>query len=105
MNEFTRFLCRLRSGCHADLTQLAARQESAIEQVEAGSQIVLSKLRLIRRAAFQKLCPTPILMKTQWNFDRGAGFCPSLLSARFRIAPIRSHTANLVSGLPETPEE
>jgi hypothetical protein len=35
----------LRSGLHADLTQLAARQESAIEGAPAGSQIVLSKVR------------------------------------------------------------
>jgi hypothetical protein len=45
------------------------------------------------------------MMKMHRNFDPRAGFFQSLLSARFRGAPIRSHTANLVSGSPGTPEE
>src|SRR5580698_9169060 len=55
------------------------------------------KYGVIRRAAFQKPRPTPILMIRQRNFDsahnRALGFCRPLLSARFRKAPIRSHTA------------
>jgi len=34
-----------------------------------------------------------------------AGFCQSALSDRFRKAPIRSHTADLVSGAPGTSED
>src|SRR6204780_1125198 len=48
---------------------------------------------VVCRAASQKPRPTPILMIRQWNFDSAVGFCRPLLSARFRKAPIRSHTA------------
>jgi len=44
-------------------------------------------------------------MKIQRNFDLMAGFCQSTLSGRFRKAPKRSHTANLVSGAPGTSED
>ncbi len=44
-------------------------------------------------------------MITQWNFDWATGFFQPLLSDRFALAPIRSHTANLVSGAPETSED
>src|ERR1700745_4435831 len=59
----------------------------------------------IRRAAFQKPGPILISMNIQRNFDLMAGFCQSALSDRFRKAPIRSHTADLVSGAPGTSED
>src|SRR5205823_13021634 len=55
------------------------------------------KCGVIRRAAFQKPCPVPILMKTQRNFDCAAGFCRPLHSARLVPAPIRSQFSNSVS--------
>src|ERR1700730_14423468 len=67
--------------------------------------IVPVKYGAIRRAAFQKPGPMPILMIKQRNFDWMGGFCQPLLSARFAPVPIRSHTANLVSGASETSED
>jgi hypothetical protein len=63
------------------------------------------KYGVIRRAAFQKPDPVPILMITQRNFDWTAGFCRPLLSDRFGPAPIRSRNANLVSEASETSED
>src|SRR5258708_12036911 len=63
------------------------------------------KCGVVRRAAFQKPGPAPILVITQRNFDRATGFCQSVLSDRFQPAAIRSHTANLVSGASETSED
>src|ERR1700716_972704 len=63
------------------------------------------KYGVIRRAAFQKPRPTPIFMIRQRNFDWVAGFFQPLLSDRFRPAPIRSRSANLVSGASETSED
>src|SRR6267142_3778136 len=70
-----------------------------------GDKLTGRKYGVIRRAAFQKPRPAPILMITQRNFDCSPGFCQPLLSARFLRAPIRSHAANLVSGAPGTSED
>jgi hypothetical protein len=45
---------------------------------------------VIRRAAFQKPQQGLILMMLQRNFDRAAGFCQRVVSARFRTMPNRS---------------
>src|ERR1700722_16758424 len=57
----------------------------------ADGKLSRRKCGVIRRAAFQKPNPIPILMITQRNFYYSAGFCRPLLSDRFISAPIRSH--------------
>jgi hypothetical protein len=44
-------------------------------------------------------------MIKHWNFDGAAGFCPPILSDKFRKYPSASHTVDLVSGMPETSED
>jgi len=85
----------------------AAAGDGKSEKAAVGSALTSNsrKFGVIRRAAFQKSRPAPILMITQRNFDGAAGFCRPLLSDRFLKAPIRSHAANLVSGASETPED
>src|SRR5258708_39415301 len=87
---------------------LGSGQGGKVPSTPAPGRVAKSNRRkcgVIRRAAFQKPGPAPILMIAQRNFDRVAGFCQPLLSDRFRPAPIRSHTANLVSGASETSED
>ena len=82
--------------------QAAAAAERARRRVGRPSR---QKCGVIRRAALQKPDTRPISMIWQRNFDCAAGFCRPLLSARFAVAPIRSHSTDLVSGTPGTAED
>jgi len=55
--------------------------------------------------AYSEVDPHVPDVDSDYRFDRAAGFCRPLLSARFAPAPIRSQAANLVSGAPETSED
>src|SRR6266576_2897445 len=107
MKEVTKFLCW--HGCPGRRRpNISGGEGGKVPSGPAHEPVAKSNRRkcgVIRRAAFQKPGPATILMITQRNFDRAAGFCQPLLSDRFRPAPIRSHTANLVSGASETSED